>query len=168
MKLKSEFYKLKKTQTISNVVAFTKEKDYAKAIKIKGKVLQKLICETKFKRIQTETFPSLSLDHDTTAAVIELGKGKCDEEIKGNQYKIPVYKHLIKEGYKFRPIQQSTDTIAIMDSKGNESCLRIVDLNDNIGTLKIPLDTKQSIESNNNEKQNCYPFEQYINSKCTK
>ena len=110
--------------------------EYYKIKKVKGKTIQKIISETKFKEIQTKRFPPWCLDKELTAALIQLERIENIDDL--NTFINPmviVYKHVLSNGYKTRPI--SDNLIGIIDLKNHESCIKIVTSNDLLTHLFI-------------------------------
>ena len=109
---------------------------YYKVKKMKGKTMQKIISETKFKEIETMKFPPWCLDKEMTAALIQLERIENVDEL--NQLITPmvvVYKHVLSNGYKARPI--CDNSIGIIDVNNKEKRIKIVDSNDYLSSLFI-------------------------------
>ena len=128
MKRKKEI----KEQTIFNTLEVEKiNDDCYKIKKIQGKLFQKLLCETKFKQFETIKFDTHCLNKEMTASLIQLKRIKEIDNL--NEFITPnvvIYKHLLSNGYKIRPI--SNDLIGIIDIKNHESIIKVIQFNENL------------------------------------
>jgi len=103
--------------------------------RIRGKMMQRIVCETKFKDIETVKYPPFCLDMELVAALIHL---KRIDDIDGlEKYTTPhvvVYKHLLTNGYRVRPIRDNL--IGLVNAQNHESRMRIVQASDFISPFQ--------------------------------
>ncbi|ELP85829.1 hypothetical protein EIN_282000 [Entamoeba invadens IP1] len=122
------------TQQIFHQCNLTKQQDGTFRVdNMKGKILQKLISETRFSEIETICFQNHCIDKDTASALIQLGKAKCEEKIEVTPKSI-VLKELINEGYKVRSTTKGY--IAVGDVQMRESLLMVVPPNQKVEFFK--------------------------------
>ena len=121
------------------------DENHYKVIKMKGKIMQKIVHESKFKQINTVIFPPLCLDKELTAALIQLERIEDIDELNSLiTPHIVVYKHLLSNGYKTRPIREGY--IGIIDIKNHESCIRVTTANDNLLNVLNHIDHSLPVE----------------------
>ncbi|BFU18821.1 hypothetical protein KM1_057600 [Entamoeba histolytica HM-3:IMSS] len=115
-----------KQQVVFNQCTLTKiDEDCYKVTNMKGKLLQKLVSESKFKTIKTIVFKPQCINKDIAAALVQMGRAEGQDELKlFYNSKVIVYKHLIENGYKVRPI--SNELIAICGINNKEQILKVV------------------------------------------
>ncbi|EDR28967.1 hypothetical protein EDI_009010 [Entamoeba dispar SAW760] len=115
-----------KQQVVFHQCTLTKvDEDCYKVTNMKGKLLQKLVSESKFKTIKTIIFKPQCINKDIAAALVQMGRAQGQDELRVFwNSKVIVYKHLIENGYKVRPIND--ELIAICGVNNKEQVLKVV------------------------------------------
>lgn len=150
--------KKKKEQRILNVYEIQCKDNKYYVDHFKGKTLQSILNESKFKTLATIKLENKQLEKETAEALIETGNCYCTSVLVScNRNKVVVFKHLINEGYRFRSMISERDLIGFKDSHNIESCLLILNYNDYLplyDDLKFkPNENNMEIDLNNENKE---------------